>query len=300
MDILGKQVARQLRRDLPHCYIGELSLISDDANFTVLGGAADDDGRILAVKIAHEHVPDASHSTPVNARDILDQEALISTHCRSHGLPSPVVLGKSYHGPADLDFIVVDWPEDDHAMADPFHMGAILNRLHSMNPPAFEPVSMRGEPLEKMLSTTILDRAITITRLTRRDFTLPTSHELLAHLSWPDRRTSLLHMDFGAGTLSSVDGVITGITDWSSALIGPPTLELMNLDEHGVLGDSFLGGYANYEMFRAPPATETAFRLYCATHTAMQFVSDDNDHEQGQKALNRVSFLFDEFARLGT
>ena len=48
MDILGKQVARQLRRDLPHCYIGELSLISDDANFTVLGGAADDDDAAAA------------------------------------------------------------------------------------------------------------------------------------------------------------------------------------------------------------------------------------------------------------
>ena len=297
MDILGRQVAEQLAADLPHLVMTDMCQIRRDTEFTVLGGAVED-GRLLAAKIAHERVLGGTNSRYTSARDIIDQEALLITHCRAHGIPMPQVHGKSCHGPDGLDFIVIDWLEDDHTVPDAFFLGAVLNRFHAMNPPAFEPIAQRGEPLERMLSTAIVDRAITITRLTPRDFTLPTTEELLAHLSWPDRRTSLLHMNFGAETLPSIEGTIAGIMDWGSALIGPPTLELMGLDEQGLLDDSFLGGYANYEMFRAPPATETAFRLYSATETAMQFVIDDTDHEQGRKALNRVNFLFEEFARL--
>ncbi len=297
MDILGKQVVEQLVGELPQCAIAEVNLVADNEVFTLFGGATED-GRLLIVKVAHEYIPDKIHRRQFNAREILDQEALLCTHCRAHGLPAPVIHGKSYREGSGLDFVVLDWLEDDHVTPDPFFMGSTLNRLHSMNPPAFEPVAQRGGPLEKMICTAILDRTVAITRFNQRRFRMPAVENLLAHLSWPDRRTSLLHMDFTARSLSSVGGVITGVSNWTNALIGPPTLELMGMDEHGLLDDSFLGGYANYEMFRAPPATETAFRLYAATEIAIKSVLNTPDPANEIKALNRVDFLFEEFARL--
>lgn len=296
MDVLRDQVILQLAEEVPNCAVDELSFVSSNSIFTTFGGASED-GRLLAVKIAHEHVADTSHNHHWTARDILNQEALLLTHCRSHALPAPFVHGKSRLSSQGLNFIVTDWLDDDHVMPDSFFMGTIMNRLHNINPPAFEPVAQRGMPLEKMLSAAILERAVSVTRLTQRSFMLPSESELIAHLSWPDRRTSLLHMNFNPNRLPSVNGVITGIVDWSKALIGPPTLELMGLDERGLLDDSFLGGYANYEMFRAPPPTETALRLYNVTETALNFVTKGTvDPDQSDKLLNRMTFLFEEFA----
>jgi len=82
------------------------------------------------------------------------------------------------------------------------------------------------------------------------------------------------------------------------ALIGPPTLELVRLDELGIFNDSFLGGYANYAMYTTPKPVETAFRMDTAARRAEALLHEQPSSAAARKAVNRVAFLFDEFTRL--
>ncbi len=296
---------RQIDADFPNLGIRDLRVIGRGPVFTVIRGTATG-GENVGVRIAPEHWTEAAGRHPVNAHDLLAQECLMSTHCRVHGLPAPKIIGQSHRNDQEngLDLFVYEWLEDDGAPPEPYHMGDVLHRLHTINPPAFEPVAMRGSTLEKVLAHRILEAAGTITRLTNRPLDMPKIENLQAHLSWPDKRTSLLHMDFqpaslhATGGLHAAGGRISGIMGWCEALIGPPTLELVRLDELDILDDSFLGGYANYEMYTAPKPVEAAFRMDTAVRRAEALLHEQPSSADARKAVNRVAFLFDEFARL--
>jgi len=298
MDIFLTRAQRQIDADFPEMGVHDLQLVGRGPVFTVIRGMAKND-RQVGVRIAPERWIESDTPHPVSAHDMLAQECLISTHCRAHGLPAPEIIGQSNRTDHEdgLDLFVYEWLGDDDHPPEPFHMGDVLRQVHEMNPPAFVPVNMRGSSLEKTLTRRILHAAGTITRLTNRPMLLPDEKRLLACLSWPDKRTCLLHMDFQPANLHAADGRITGIAGWCSALIGPPTLELVRLDELDILDDSFLGGYANYEMFKAPRAVETAFRLDTATRRAEALLHNTPGSDDALKAVNRAAFLFDEFAR---
>lgn len=298
MDVLLTRAQQQIDTDFPKMGIHDLHLIGRGPVFTVIRGTAKT-GQDVGIRIALEHWIESEGPRLVNAHDLLAQECLISTHCRAHDLPAPEIIGQS--NPIDhkggLDLFVYEWLDDDNIPPEPFHMGDVLHRLHALNPPAFVPVAMRGNSLEKILARRIFKAAGIITRLTNRPVYLPDEGVLLAHLSWPDKRTSLLHMDFQPANLHAAGGHITGVTGWCEALIGPPTLELVRLDELDVLDDSFLGGYANYAIFKAPRPVETAFRLDTAARHAEALLLNIPGSAKAQKAVNRVAFLFEEFAR---
>ncbi len=302
MDVLLTRVQHQIEADFPDLGISDLRVIGRGPVFTVIKGVIrgrTKGGHSVGVRIAPEQI-ETEGPHPVNAHDLLVQECLMSTHCRAHDLPAPEIIGQSHKEDQanGLDLFVYEWLDDDNHPPEPYHMGDVLHRLHEMNPPAFEPVVMRGSTFEKVLSHRILDAAATVTRLTNRPLAMPGMEKLQAHLSWPDKRTSLLHMDFRPVNLHAAGGRICGIMGWCEALIGPPTLELVRLDELDVLDDSFLGGYANYEMFKAPKPVETAFRMDTAVRHAEALLHEAPGSTEAQKAVNRVAFLFDEFDRL--
>lgn len=299
MDILLTRVQRQIDADFPDLGIGELCAIGRGPVFTVIRGATKN-GHSVGIRIAPEHWIEDKEAHPVNAHDLLMQECLMSTHCHAHGLPAPEIIGQSRReDQADgLDLFLYEWLDDDNNPPEPYHMGDVLRRLHEINPPAFVPVAMRGSTIEKTLAHRILGAAATVTRLTNRPLTMPGMQSLQTHLSWPDKRTSLLHMDFRPANLHASGGQICGIMGWCEALVGPPTLELVRLDELDVLDDSFLGGYANYAMFTAPKPVETAFRMDTAARHAAALLHEAPGSPEAQKAVNRLAFLFDEFARL--
>ncbi len=303
MDILLTRAQDQISEDFPELEIEVLTLIGRGPVFTVLKGRMKND-RPVGIRIAPEHWLEADAHMggrdPVHENDLLIQECLFSTHCRVHGIPAPEIIGQSHADTHQdgLDLFVYEWLEDDGLPPAPYHMGEVLHRIHAMNPPAFIPEAMRKGSLEKILTHRILDTAGIITRMTNRPFLLPDSETLQAHLSWPDKRTSLLHMDFRPENLHASEGRINGVMGWCEALIGPPTLELVQLDELDILDDSFLGGYANYQMFKAPKPVETAFRLVAATRNAEKLLLDDPGSGETLKALNRVAYLFESFATL--
>lgn len=303
MDILLTRAQRQISEDFPELEISDLHLVGRGPVFTVIKGKTKNN-RPVGIRIAPEHwiEADTHHrgQKTDHARDLLLQECLLSTHCRAHGLPAPEIIGQSHrvNHKDGLDLFIYEWLADDGKPPETYHIGNVLHRLHTMNPPAFIPVAMREGSFEKVLTHRILNTAGAVTRMTNRPFTLPDSTVLQAHLSWPDKRTSLLHMDFRPANLHTYNGKISGVMGWCAALIGPPTLELVQLDELDILDDSFLGGYDNYEMFKAPKPVETAFRLDAATRQAKALLLDSPGSDETLKAVNRVAFLFTEFASM--
>lgn len=297
MDIFLNRAKQQINSDFPELELHDLKAIGRGPVFTVLKGATTSRGDV-GIRIAPEHWIESDEPHHMSARELLSQECLLSTHCRAHDLPSPEIIGQSLHADQidGLDLFIYEWLEDDGQPPNDFHMGEVLRRLHDMNPPAFEPVAMRGSTFEKTVAHRILDSAAIVTRLSGRPFSIPSMETLQAHLSWPDKRTSLLHMDFRPANLHASNGEISGIMGWCHALIGPPTMELVRLDELDVLDDSFLGGYANYEMYKVPIPVETAFRLDTATRHAEALLHDAPGSADAHKAVNRTAFLFDEFA----
>lgn len=299
MDIFLARLEQQIKSDFPDLGLHDLEIIGRGPVFSVVKGSFKD-GKTRGVRIAPEHWIESDGRHPVSAVDLLAQECLISTHCRAHDIPAPEIIGQSLRSDQEggVDLFVYDWLEDDGQPPESYHMGQVLRRVHEINPPAFEPVAMRGSTFEKTVAHRILDSAASVVRISGRPLMMPSMETLQAHLSWPDKRTSLLHMDFRPANLHASHGEISGIMGWCDALIGPPTMELVRLDELDVLDDSFLGGYANYEMYKVPIPVETAFRLDTATRHADRLLRDAPGSAEARKTVSRVAFLFEEFNRL--
>ena len=305
-DPLAARALEQINRDLIDpagrpLAVSDLGFVARGEVFTVFRGTLEG-GTAIGVRIVPEHwlagMPDDEYAA-IPPADIIRQEALLSTHCRAHDIPAPRIFGRSLHSDdatPGLDLVVYEWLEDDGTWAAPAAIGDLLARIHALNPPAFEPVRQRGLSFEQAVTRRTRDGLGELQRRTGMSFAIPDSETLRVYLGWPDRKTSLLHMGLKPGNLMSAGGQITGIMGWCEALIGPPTFELLSLDERGLLGDSFLGGYSGYDMFHAPDAVETAFRLATAVRIAEQALDRGGDDEGTRRLINRVAHLSRRFA----
>ncbi|MEQ8664132.1 MAG: phosphotransferase [Rhodospirillales bacterium] len=305
-DPLAERALEQIARDMTGpsgapLVVSDLAFVARGEVFTVYRGRLADDTPV-GVRIVPEHwfsgAPVDEYAA-IPPADIIRQEALLSTHCRTHGIPAPEIHGRSLHGDdttPGLDLIVYQWLEDDGAWAAPAAIGELLRKIHALNPPAFEPVRQRGLSFEQAVARRTRDSLADLQRRTGASFTMPDGETLRIYLGWPDRKTSLLHMGLKPGNLMSVGGQISGVMGWCEALIGPPTFELLSLDERGLLGDSFLGGYSGYDMFHAPAAVEIAFRLASAVRLAEQTLDHGRDDAAVRRAINRIAHLTERFA----
>lgn len=207
-------------------------------------------------------------------------------------------MARSLHGDEGtpgLDLIVYEWCDDDGAWVTSQNLGRLLRRFHDLNPPAFNPVRQQTD-FQTIIAHRILDQLAIIRR--RNIVEVPAlSLELLKiHLAWPDRRTSLLHMGLKHGNLLAVDGEVTGVMGWCDALIGPPTFELLSLDERGLLDDEVLGTYSDFKMFHPPPETEAVFRLAACCEVALGLTDIAPGDSAIQRTLLRLRHLAEQIA----
>lgn len=304
MDSLAERALEQIARDIrgsdaQPLAIRDVTFVASGRVFTVYRGRLAD-GSAVGLRIVPEHWLADGADDAVPAAGIIRQEALLSTHCRSHGIPAPEILGRSLHADdaaPGLDLIVYRWLDGDETWPPDSAVGAMLNRIHALNPPAFEPVRQSG-PFEVVIAHRILTSLAAVQRRTGQAFPVPGLETLRIHLAWPDRKTALLHMGLKPGNLMSSGGEIAGVMGWCDALIGPPTFELLSLDERGLLGDSLLGGYSGYEMFHPPDPVETVFRLAAAARLAEEAMDSGRDRQDAERSLNRVRYLSERFVAL--
>lgn len=278
----------------------EITFVAQGKVFAVYRGR-DASGREIGIRIVPDRWLSADEDQSVAPADIIQQEALLSTHCREHGIPAPQILHRSFNSrdnaPPDLsELIIYTWSADDGGWVPPENLGSLLQRIHDLNPPAFTPVRQRAG-FETAIAHQIINGMRLIERLARTPLTPPPLETLKVYLAWPDRKTSLLHMGLKPGNLLATGGKETAVMGWCEALIGPPTFELLSLDERGILDDPVLGAYDNYTMYHPPGDVENTFRLSAAVRMALDaLTSDVEDKSLIQRTLHRVQHLSEQIS----
>jgi len=290
------QIARDITGDDGHALnLADLTFVARGKVFTVYQSTMSD-GTQVGVRIVPEHWLESGlddDPAAIPPRGIVLQETLLTTHCAAHGVPAPRILGRSLHGDEatpGLDLIVYAWCEDDGHWVDHRNLGRLVHQIHDLNPPAFTPVRQTSA-FHITIAHRIIDQLAVLQRRSGANLPTPSLNDLKVHLAWPDRRTSLLHMGLKHGNVLAVGGEVTGVMGWCDALIGPPTFELLSLDERGLLDDDLLGTYSDYKMLHPPAETETAFRLAESVRIANDLTERAPRDAATKRAFNRVRHL---------
>ena len=108
----------------------------------------------------------------------------------------------------------------------------------------------------------------------------------------------LLHMDFRRANILAANGRISGVIDWSNALIGHPALELCRIAEYGELSSAFLVGYQEqrkYKVVHRP--TELLCRLDTAIMLGVVFLSEAPDRAKATRQMDHICKLMVELKK---
>lgn len=100
MDPITVRAQHQISRDIMAVdghplIINDMSFVTRGKVFTIYRGALDD-GRQVGVRIVPEHwLASERKDDPaaIPPRDIVLQETLLTTHCASHDIPTPRIIG---------------------------------------------------------------------------------------------------------------------------------------------------------------------------------------------------------------
>ena len=224
----------------------------------------------------------------------LKKESIISEHCYSYNIPVPKVH-KLYLSD-EINFLVSDFVSGDHIEIPSFDIGQLTSKIHKI---PLDNLSINGQherTLSNIVSHRITERALSLTKLTNRNFVIPSSAELEAILNTSQTKNCLLHLDVRLPNLIGENGVIKGIIDWDNAFIGNPIMELMRISESKELNEEeFLKGYGDIEIIKnTDEIIQSIYRLDTALMLSILFISFINDSDKKDYYLQRVHFLSQE------
>jgi len=287
------RVLAQINTELQTCQntwaISSLRFLSSGLEFVVCRARSERFGMVV-IKSPWERWIHNDNDSNIDARELLEQEALLLSHARNHDLPAPEML--ALHFGARCDFLITSFVETDNSSPSPRQMGELLNRLHRLAPPAFTPVAQRGARLPEVLSERMLRRANVVSRISGTQIEMPSRPALLRLIAQVDRKDCLLHMDFRAANLLVRERDIKGIIDWSNALVGDPSFELARIAEYGHLDSDFVAGYGTqFPLAFLPRRVELAYRLDAAVMLAVVFLSESPNRERARIQIKRVGDL---------
>lgn len=249
------------------------------------------DGTQVVIKASRTRWVENDNDRGIDSRELLVQEKRIADHCRLHRFPVPeafeVIWTDENH-----TLLVSAFVESDGAPADDHAFGAAVGLLHAMPLPGFATVALPNGSGEEILAKLIVARAEVVSRLGKRRLPPLDPKALQRALSQAGARRALLHMDARPANFLAKNGNIAGVIDWSNALIADPMIEIMRIDEFGLLNDRVISGYRSTSEYALPPKEkEIAYRLYTATMLGVVFLSEQPCEERGRSAADRVEDL---------
>ena len=224
------------------------------------------------------------------ARRLLEQEAVVTTHVRAHGLAAPAIHALHLGDDGD-DFLASEFVEQDGSAPAPRDFGALIRALHDLPAPDLALIEGGGAPFHERIAARISERAAAFARLTGAALPLPPRATLAGILAPRADRRALLHMDARPANLFTRRGAIVAIADWGNALVGDPALELARVAESGHLDAAFLTGYGDDPLGALPPPIATIYRLDTAIMLAIVFIDEAPDPGAARVMVARARAL---------
>lgn len=288
-----------LERHYAHWQISALTPVGQGLEAMVCRGESALLGPV-AIKVPWTRQIANANDEGQDARELLRQEALLAGWLRAHGVPTPVVHG--LHESDDLDFLVTSFIETDGSAPGRQDAGRVAAAIHRAPPPTgLMPVAQGAAPLPAVLAERVMRRAAVAAQLSGERFTLPPAPEVAAILAAGAaliERPAVLHMDFRPANLRTRQGAVTGVIDWSNALVGDPALDLARIAEsgelcpYGELDEPFLDGYGDPSpLARLPRPVELLYRLDTAVMLANVFLSEAPDPVLARRQVDRTGVL---------
>jgi aminoglycoside phosphotransferase (APT) family kinase protein len=233
----------------------------------------------------------------VDTRALLRWEYAATDHLSRHGLPVArpyeLVLG-------DPDLLVAGYLPDDGGPVPQAELGAALGRLHALPPPPDVPADRRCGPDGGPVPARITHRWRTLATLVD-DLPEPIGEAALRAALTGRRRTGLLHLDVRAANLRRAGGRLTGIVDWSNALVGDPDLEWARLAEFARLPDNGIDFEAVLAAGGHPLDRDSSafwvYRLDAAVMLAVVFLTEAPDDRLGRTMVDRLRHVHEITAR---
>jgi phosphotransferase family enzyme len=291
---LRRRLGAQLRSVHDSLGIAEVdpALAGEGLEFIVFRARSSRFGSV-AIKVPRRRWTSDANDGDVDMRDLLRQEGLLLAYVGQHGLPVPAVhFLHCGTNPDELDFLIMDFIENDGTEVDLSALGVLLRNVHALAPPPIRLLMHRDSSLERALAERLLRRIRAVSRLAQLELGVPRLDELEHALTWSTTQRSLLHMDARPANVLTRLGQPHGLIDWSNAMIGHPSLELARLAEYGVLDREFQRGYGNVSVFdEPPPIVRTLYRLDTAVMLAIVFLSSAPDQDRAEFYVKRVVHL---------
>ena len=290
-DPLFNRLCEYVVSSYPEWRLTDLRIAGAGLEFLVCFAESEKWGAV-AIKTPWERWISNDNDPYIDARDILKQEATITTHLREHGVSLPAIY--NLHLDDDgLDFLVAEFVENDESEPDMSEFGQLVRAIHNQPLPQVSLVAHNQKPLNTVLAERIARRLQVVANLAMVNFPCLPADEIEAVLdSYVVQRASLLHMDARPANLLTRQGNIFGLIDWSNALIGDAGLELARIAEYGHLDKAFLRGYGQVGGFtHLPKMVELIYRLDTAVMLAVVFLSEAPNPKLADVQVKRVMEL---------
>jgi len=298
-EIASPQATRllcRLEQELQQTYadwqVGELSIIGAGLDALVCRADSIRFGPV-ALRVPWTRWISNDNDADLDARLLLEQEATLATHMRTHGVAAPQVFAL-HLGADSFDFLVSEFVENDRSLPEGQSIGTLLRAIHD-SPVIDHRLAVQGDvPIEDLVAERLIQRAAVVEHLTNVRLPMPNLCDVRATLAWPAARRCILHMDVRPENMLTCAGKVRAIIDWSNALLGDPVLELARIAEYGYLSDAFLAGYGLADCFAHLPAgVELLYRLDTAIMLAVVFLSEAPDPDRAVTQVQRVVDLCD-------
>jgi aminoglycoside phosphotransferase (APT) family kinase protein len=256
--------------------------------FQVFGATVPDGSKVVLRTPVGERFQSNPNDRNVDTRSLLHWEYVVTRHLGQLGFPvatpRELFLG-------ERDVLISDFVAEDGHGADQVALGALLLRLHRSPAPLMPPVAASGLPAARLLPRRIADRFAELAAFVADLPAVPAVDRLTAVLA-SQPATALVHLDVRASNIRCTDGAVSGLLDWSNALIGDPAMELGRLAEYALLPENGIDYAAVLEGYRQPLATDSAafwiYRLDAAVMLALLFSSEAPHAELGPLAVDRL------------
>ncbi|MEI5905553.1 aminoglycoside phosphotransferase family protein [Bacillus spongiae] len=220
------------------------------------------------------------------SRKGLQKEYMLSNHCAKQGIPIPSIF--LFYQSEQVDFLVQRFVSGELPEMAEGKMGELVNQLHHIE------IVSNHEILYEDCHAFLSERIVKNNNLAMRKgnihIPLPSVEELYAIFQSFPLKKRFLHMDIRKENMIYDADQIVALFDWTNAIMGDPVLELMRIDEYGLLNEDFINGYQNFEreMARVPTIVQLLYRYHTVAMLTNLFCFELKDLHQGEKTMKRL------------